>query len=198
MKLILTLIIAALTVLSANANNLSYKKLGLKDYDEIQKILTPHYEVVRTIKNSNDESLDSKAVEHLRQALLVILTRPNSDNMVSKLYPKAEKELRSLNAYHDTIASIASEAINTLQSKDIRTDSRTSALFILNNLLSEMKPRAKDSEDVIKVLYKIKDSKIEASKDIKRALRKRMMSTPLKPWKIAEKILKSVENQPNK
>lgn len=198
MKLILTLIIAALTVLSANANNLSYKKLGLKDYDEIQKILTPHYEVVRTIKNSNDESLDSKAVEHLRQALLVILTRPNSDNMVSKLYPKAEKELRSLNAYHDTIASITSEAINTLQSKDIRTDSRTSALFILNNLLSEMKPRAKDSEDVIKVLYKIKDSKIEASKDIKRALRKRMMSTPLKPWKIAEKILKSVENQPNK
>src|SRR5437868_1962308 len=90
----------------ASAHNYKYSDLVIRDYDEMSsqvqiRIRNAH----KKNKGGEDSSGDREAIEELRDAMKLIMSRPNSDNMVSKLTPDLRRELGQFSAFEDTLSS---------------------------------------------------------------------------------------------
>jgi hypothetical protein len=198
MKIWLCLFTAILSS-SAFAHNYKYSDLVIRDYDEMNKevqlrIRNAH----KANKDGDDSTGDSAAIEELRDALKLIFSRPNSDNMVSKLTPEVRRELSGFSAFEDTISSLAASAIGVIEDKNNTVSQRATAQFILDNLLSEIRPEAAGNEDLKRVVQRIADAKLKISDDVSRELRIRSMFKSENPSDVAAQILKSMPKKDKK
>lgn len=154
----------------------------------------------REIGNTEDEESvdDRQAIEYLRDAMKVILSRPNSDNMVAKLNPEIRRELSGYSSYEDTLSSIVSEAVDMLKNKKAVTTYRSTALFILENALSEIQPELSRNEDLRRIVERVRDAKLEVPKDVVNQLKLGGMFSSQNPSKQAAEILKKAEPEKKK
>ncbi len=149
----------------------------------------------KILKGSNPDAEvtpDQESVESLRQGLLLVLSRPNQDNMLAKLMPEIRKELNGLNAFEDSIDSLAQEALDGLNNTKLPVVVRSTYWFVLENILSEFKPEIRDKEDLKKTFVKIRDAKIEIPKDVKKDLKLRSMFKVESPSDRAKRILEAL------
>lgn len=200
MKTLICLFIAALTSTASAANhNYKYSDLVIRDYDEMSKevqirIRNAH----KANKNGEDSSGDRAAIEELRDALKLIFSRPNSDNMVSKLTPDVRRELSGFSAYEDTISSLTAEALGVAGDKNATESARSTALFQLDNILSEIRPEIGTNEDLRRIVQRIKDADVRIADDVIRARKMRSMFSTKNPSEYAEEILKKTPLQKDK
>src|SRR5476649_1745640 len=72
----------------ASAHNYKYSDLVIRDYDEMNSQVQLRIKKARQLTKPGEESADDHdAIEELRDAMKLVFSRPNSDNMVAKLMP---------------------------------------------------------------------------------------------------------------
>ncbi len=193
-------IIFSLTLLGLSTQNLwaqtyKYSDLMLKNYDEMSEEVQTRVQKAKEISSQDAESSDStdsdrEAVEALRDGLLLIFSRPDKDNMLGKILPDLRRELSNYRAYEDTLASILSEALAGVANSKLGVSTRSTYLFVLENLMGEMRSQIKDKPEYRQAFEQIRDAKIKLDKDVIRDRKLRSMFKTESPSKQAEEILK--------
>ena len=177
-----------LTSASARAGEYLYYKLQMKNYDQMQNAVNARVRLAEKIGDSDT----ARAKNVLQNALLLILSRPDSDDMVSELIPLVREPLRNLGAYNEEMSSIVDDAIVNVGDKHAKPATRTTSLFILKNVMSELRPEVSRNKKIKAIFEHIRDAKIKIPDAIKSDLfiRSSMKPGP-SPSDIAAKILKS-------
>ncbi len=189
----------AFNTTSQAAERFKYSELQIKDYDEMQIMVKARLKKSQKLFKESDPDAaeeaapDQGAVEELRTALLLILSRPNQDNMLAKLMPDVRKELSNVNAFEDSLSSLTAEAIGGLNNEKLPTVIRSTFLFVLENIISEFKPEARDKEEIRKVFEKIRDAKLKIPKDVRKDLKLRSMLKVESPSARAKHILENLD-----
>jgi hypothetical protein len=181
---------------AAFATNYKYNELAIKNYDEMNSEVQKRTKKARDVGATPDEENGDNraAIEELRDALKLVLSRPNSDNMVAKLTLDIRRDLTASNAYADTISSIVSEAVDQIKNDKAGVNQRATALFIVENALSEIRPEVKDAE-LRSIVQRVKDAKIKVAKDVIKDLKMGSMYTTPDPSKQAAEILKAADKK---
>ena len=120
--------------------NYKYSELMIKDYDEMLKMVQDMAAKAKHATSKEDNGGEGEAVEWYGRALKLIFSRPDSDNMVAKLVNEVRRDLQGFNAYEDSISGIADEALKNANDNELPTGIQSTALVILENILSEIRP----------------------------------------------------------
>lgn len=163
----------------------------IKDYDEMNKMVQILLKRARSVgSNTSDENVnDAEAVSHLREALKLIFTRPNSDNMVAKLAPEVRRELAGYNAVEKTLESLTNEGLAVVTADNIGVSQQASALFMLENLISEIRPEIKENPGMRAIVQKVADADVGISREVKKDMKLRGMFKAIDPSKLARDVL---------
>ena len=196
----LILIMTIVATPLSQAAQYKYNELVVKDYDEMASQVQKHLKSARKMGKKSDaaeeESDDSErqgAVEELREALKLIFSRPNSDNMVAKLTPEIRRELGGYNSYEKTIMSLTNEALGAVNSDQLNLISKATYLFMLENIISEIGPESQTNKDLRAALVKIKNSKVKISDEVKKERKLRSMYPEFNPSEEANKVLLKID-----
>jgi hypothetical protein len=169
-----------------SAGSYRYSELQMLTFDDMQGLVKKH---VQAAEKMGDEDTDGARIE-LREALQLIFSRPNTDNMVSQLIPTVRTPLRNLEAFESSVIEIADGAIEILKDKKAKAPEKATSHVVLANIMSEMKPDIKNSTAVADMFKKIRDSKLEVTNDVKNELRMRgSMKPPASPSEIARRVI---------
>ncbi len=184
-KLFLIVLFCTATPLLFGADYL-YSKLQMKSYDEMLNEVKAR--VQKAEKEGNDDADTAK--KRLKDALLLILSRPDRDNMVSQLMPTVRGPLKNLDAFEEIAREITDEAVSKIKLKSTAPDLKATCFIILENMMSELKPDAQTNAGIKSIFEKIRDAKIVVGSDVKNELRMRSsLKPPASPSEIATKIL---------
>ncbi len=172
------------TSVSASAGLMfNYSQLALKDLDQMSKI-------VREKVIESSKSGGSKAVP-LKEGLQAVFSRPNEDGMIEKVMSPLKNGLDELDAWEPSVRQLVKEAIGALQnSKAFKPVIQVTYVVFLENLISEMKPRAQ-MEFESSVLKQIQNANIVLTSQAKNERVLRMMKETRSPSEIAADVLKS-------
>ncbi|MCB9027207.1 MAG: hypothetical protein H6625_12870 [Bdellovibrionaceae bacterium] len=145
--------------------------------------------------NPPSENLDSpteydpsEAIDVLKEALRLIFSRPNKDNMVEKLLPPVRADLKSYDAYYDSLYDLVVEAVAGLNQK-IPVVYKSTYIFVLENIMSEFRPQLKTEKDIQKIFIYIRDSDVKVPDDVRLDRKLRSMFKSRNPSDTARSIL---------
>lgn len=160
----------------------NYSQLALRDLDQMNKMVN---DKVKEAKKSSS----GKAVP-LKEALQAVYSRPNDDDMIEKIVAPLRSNLDELGAWEKTISQLTDEAINALKNpRAFKPVVQVTYVIFLENLLAEIKPLLQKEGFERKIAERIRDAKIEVSKEAVNERRVRTMKTTSSPSELAEKIL---------
>ena len=175
-------------------------KLINQRLDAAQKIIdksTSSEDSLNQHTMKKDALADQQATEELRQALQIIFARPNRDNMVSKLIPDVRRQLKNFNSYDDTINSLLTEALQGVQSKTFSITDRSTYLFIIENIMDEIRPQVSRSSRYHKMYTDIKNAQLIIPEDVNKDRRKRMFKK-FNPSEVAKRRLAHIKRKKSK
>lgn len=160
----------------------NYSQLALMDLDQMNKLVS---DKVKEAK----KSASGKAVP-LKEALQAVYARPNDDEMIEKIVSPLRSNLDELESWEKTISQLTDEAINALKNpRAFKPVVQVTYVVFLENLLAEIKPHAKSDGFERKIAERIRDAKIDVSKEAVSERKLRMMKDTTSPSVIAESIL---------
>jgi hypothetical protein len=183
------------------AKNLLFTDLHNKDLDQMRSLIKPYIqkssEALEKQRSAIDEvevgRYEAEAVAALRQALKIIFSRPSKDNMTHKLIDEIQSRLTALNMYNISLMHLTRSAITVLSQKSLPKEYLATHVFILENLMSQIRPMVSYQKKYQEILIKIKDAKIEVPEKAIRMRRMRGMHKTVSPSLIAETILKKAK-----
>jgi hypothetical protein len=194
MKLLITSLIGLglLGTSIGRAENYKYRNLITYDYDEMRQQVQNRIKKAKSLANESGEASpsDAEAIETLRDALKLIFSRPDSDNMIAKIVPDIKRPLMGFSAYEDTLSSLVGEAIAVLKNDNTTVMQQSTALFIIENILREIKPEAERNEDYKNIFKKVADAKLDISHEVKLDRKLNAMFDTKNPSDEAKKVLK--------
>ncbi|MCB0390094.1 MAG: hypothetical protein KDD58_02330 [Bdellovibrionales bacterium] len=199
MKIILlTLCFLVSPIFQSEAKLYKYNELEIKSYDELSQLvkdLIQKAELVDVKNQKEAEAIDEMAnydttesIDYLKEALRLIFSRPNKDNMVEKLIPEVRSELISYSAYYDSIYDLVVEAVAGLNQK-IPVVYKSTYIFVLENVMSEFRPQLKTSDEVKKIFFYIRDSGASVPEDVRLDRKLRSMFKSQDPSDTAKAII---------
>ena len=189
------------------AHNYKYSDLIIKDYDEMNQQVQARIKKARKLLKSDskasptdtaEEEVNPDAIAELVDALKLIFSRPNTDNMVAKLTPDVRRELSNVTSYEEAIAGIAKEAIAGAQDKGGTVARRSTSLFMLENILSEIRPEVPNNEEFRTVVKTIADAKLKIDDDVANERKVRSMFKTRNPSEMASEILAALTSKKKK
>ncbi len=169
----------------AVANNYTYFDLQMKNFEEMRD------RVQARLKNAEKAATESTPAAQviLKDALRLILSRPNSDNMASKLVPSVKTLLKNLEIYDPTLTELAKETLQIAKNESGKPEARATALIALVNFMSEFKPEMNNNPVIKKIVEQIRDAEIEISDDVRAHMHLRSMLPPPSPSETAKLLL---------
>lgn len=193
-------IILSLTLLissSAFAKEYQYNELMTKDYDEMQSSVHKGIKAAKKValekqKEGDEDGGDQAAVAILRDTTQFVLSRPDKDFMVAKLMPLLRKELTNYGAFEDSITTISTQAIMNLKSDKAPISTKSTSVFILENLMSEIQPELDSKPEFKKIVEEIRDAKIEIPRAVRTDRKLTSMFKTSSPSETAKELLKKV------
>jgi hypothetical protein len=166
----------------------TYHQLTLKDLDQMSSL------VKNKIKESK-AAYSGKSVP-LKEALQSVFSRPNSDDMISKVMDQLRYQLDQEEAYEKVFEELIQEALNALtNTKNFKKDVQVTYAIFLENFISEFKPDLTAENFEMKMIKKIADSKIELTKDARKERQLRLMSEGSSPSELAKKVIQDYEKR---
>lgn len=180
--------------LQLHAAQFRYNELMIKDYDEMSQMVNGMLKKARSVgSNTSDDNVnDQEAIGQLREAVKLILSRPDSDNMVAKLIPEIRKELSGYNAFEDVLSGITAETIAVVKDEKAAPSAQATGIFVLENLIGLIKPEAVNNNDLRRILDRIRSGDIDVSDTVRKDMKLRGMFKSMSPSKTAKTILKSL------
>ena len=110
---------------------------------------------------------EPEAVSALRDAMRIVLSRPDQDGARSKLFNKVRQELNDMHAFDQALTDIVNEAIAGLKSSNVNIKFEETYLVIVDNFLSEVRPEVTTNTTFKTLVEKIRDSDLKASEKMK-------------------------------
>jgi hypothetical protein len=168
--------------------------LLIKNSDQVSEMIRLKIRKAQKIQSKQDESEDGEiqaepeALDNLRDAMRIALSRPDQDGARSNLYSRVRRELVDLNSLDLVLMELTEEAIAELRTQD---GPRRTATYIvlLENMMAELKPESMDNATFRKIFERIRDAKITITDKARVANLLRSMSVPVSPSTTAEKML---------
>jgi len=137
---------------------------------------------------------EKEKVNALREALKFVLSRPDRDDLSLKLLPKVRNPLIQIKMYDETLFLLATEALSTYKNEDLPVVYRATALFIMENLMAEARPKLQESTYMRRAVEKIRDADLEVNQDVQQFRSRNGLFKTRNPSKLAEAILKASKN----
>lgn len=177
-----------------------YTELQIKDYDQMsemvdEKIAQSKALAIQYQNEGQDEVGDQEAVAQLREALKLIFSRPNKDNMVGKLVANVRRELGNYNAFESTMNSVASEALTAVQNETLSVLDRATAVYVLENIMSEVRPSLPKNEDFRNLVKQVRDADLEVPEKVKAHRKLTSMDETPDLSKVAKLLLEHAEKE---
>lgn len=192
------LFFANLVVHTANAKvEYDASSLLLKNSDAVSEMIKKKIKAAQKLqaKQVDDEDGEIKpeteAVEALKDAMRIALSRPDQDGARSNLYGRVRRELMDLNSLEQVLGELVDESITEMRTQDGPRRTAT-YVVILENMMAELRPELAEYPEYRKLVEKIRDAKITISDKAKVQNLLRSMSVPISPSATAEKILKAI------
>jgi hypothetical protein len=174
--------------------NYKYNELMIKDYDEMLAMVQEMARKAHDATSKEDTGGEGEAVEWYGRSLKLVFSRPDSDNMVAKLVGEVRRDLQGFNAYEDTIAGIAEEAIRNASDSGLPVSVQSTALVILENIGGEIRPSVENGNaDMRRIMERIRDADLRISSDVKKDRRLRGMFLTKNPSDEARSLLKQID-----
>ena len=170
----------------------TYRDLMLRDYDEMFAMVRKHTKAAHKLVITSDSNPDWEhaAMRELIEAERIILSRPNSDNMVAKLTLEVRKQVGEFGSYHDILGAMTKEGIEAFDpNMRLPTVMKTTYLFLLENLMSELKPEIKDDPTQREFLERIRDANIKVPREVMGERKLQSMFSTDSPSEEANRIL---------
>ncbi len=169
--------------------------LLLKNSEQFNAIVLKKIKKAQDIQARQEQEVDEKgeifaepeAVSSLRDAMRIVLSRPDQDGARSKMFNKVRQELNDVHSLEPVLKDIVEEAIRSLKSANTNVKFEETYLVILENALGEMKPEVSTSPTFKMLIEKIRDADIKISDKMKSLSRNIAVNTT--PSKSAESIL---------
>ena len=163
----------------------NYSQLLLKDLDQMNEMVL---EKVEESKKS-----DSGKNVPLKEALQSVYARPNDDQMIDKVVAPLRTQLDELDEWEKTLSQLTDEAINALKNpKAFKPVVQVTYMIFLQNLLSEIKPYLKTNGFERKLAERVRNAKIEVTKEAANERSLRTMKKSTSPSELAGKSLNEV------
>ena len=179
--------------------NYKYNELLTKDYDEMFAMVQgmvkkAHHATGSGAKGDGRTGGDGEAVEHLGRALKLIYSRPDSDNMVTKLVGEVRRDLQGLNSYEDAIAGLVNEAIRVAKNTEGSIIGQSTALVELENIMADIRPEVQNGNAGLRrVVQTVRDADLSMSDEVKRDRRLRGMFKTKNPSEEARDLLRAID-----
>lgn len=179
------------------AKEYQYNELMTKDYDEMQAVVNKNIKAAKKValekqKEGDEDGGDQAAVAILRDTTQFVLSRPDKDFMVAKLMPLLRKELVNYGAFEDSLTTISTQAIMNLKSDKAPTSTKSTAVFVLENLMSEIQPELDSKPEFKKIVEEIRDAKIEVPRAVRTDRKLTSMFKTSSPSETAKELLKKL------
>ncbi len=187
--------VSLLYTTSTLAVSYNYTTLIFKDYPDLKPLVSNALRESRRFKYPQD---GDKAISPLKKSLKMILSRPDSDNLVSKLSPELIQDLESMDVFTNIVQDLISEGQEEVMNEALNPKVRATSLIMLNNLLLLIRPRTLDEIPLAESVCKLADKDLKIPKDI---LKNTELTTMLKegsPTNLAKKIMLWYAKQKNK
>jgi len=164
----------------------NYSQLTLKDLDQINEM------VVKKIKEYKKDG----SMQILKEAVQAVYSRPNDDSMVEKVIQPLRTELDENDQWEGAMDELVQEAIGALKNpKAFKPVVQNTYAIFLENVIGDFKPFAEKPGHERKVLEKIRDAKIEMSKEALNERKLRTMKNNKSPSEIAAQVLDTVARE---
>lgn len=170
---------------SVPSKEYTFKELSLYDYAQMDKL-------VRRTMGANTID-DNEREPKIRQALKIVLSRHNTDGKRTALFIGLQTQLPEP-FFISSLKTIAEGAIVILNDERQSNITRATAFLILENMLAEIQPHAKDFSDI---LVTIRDAKVEVNDSLRSYRRLEGMDTNQSPSELAANILKKSDHSEN-
>lgn len=168
--------------------------LLLKNSDQVSdmiKVKIKKAQALQAKQEDNDDGeiqAEPEALENLKDALRIALSRPDQDGARSNLYSRVRRELNDLNSLDQILAELTEESLSELRTQDGPRRTAT-YVVILENMMAEIKPEVRDNPAYMKIVERIRDAKITIGDKTKVQTLLRSMSIPVSPSATATKLL---------
>ena len=164
----------------------NYSQLALKDLDQMSKI-------VREKVNESNKTRGDKAIP-LKEGVQAVFSRPNEDDLIEKIVGPLKNSLDELDSWDSSVRQLVKEALGALKNpKAFKPVVQVTYVVFLENIISEMKPRAR-SEFERSILKQIQDAEVKLTSEAKHERVLRMMKETRSPSEIAKDVLQSLQN----
>lgn len=177
------------------AVNYNYTTLIFKDYPDLKPLVKNAVRESRRFKYPRD---GEKAVTPLKKSLKMILSRPDDDNLISKLSTELISDLENMDVFEDVIADLITEGREDIYNKALNPKVRATSLIMMNNLLLLIRPLTLENVKLAKSVCKLADDEIKIPKEV---LKNTELTTMLKepsPTNLAKKVMNWYAKQKNK
>lgn len=211
MKWILaTLIGLCFTSAFAQSSDQPYRftseKLRVMDGDVLKKHINRYLAEARKIRSetmvakegdSEEKETEGRAEarEYIKDALKIILSKPVIEGLETTYLETIRGELSDGDEYAKAMAQVTGEAVRIINDKSQPLKFQNTALTVLENALSELKPQLNSQESFKTIVQKIAEADISISDELKNYKELNSMDKTDSPSKVAKNLLKDLEKK---
>lgn len=187
--LLLSLPISAWTKIEFDSS-----KLVMKNADQISEFVREKIKKAQEIQarqeSSDDDFLaEPEAINELKQALRIVLARPDQDGTRANAFARIRRELVDLNVLDKVLGDVMSEAIAAIRSSSTSPGRVATYVVVLENLMAEIKPEINTNPFFKKLIVEIRDANLVIPEKVKTHEMIRAMNRPVSPSETAAKIV---------
>ncbi|QLY24798.1 hypothetical protein [Bdellovibrio sp. KM01] len=161
----------------------NYATLATKDLDQMNELVNE--------KIQESEQLHDEKYVPLKEALQAVFSRPDgTDDMIDKVVGPLRTKLDELDQWENALTILVDEAVDALKHpKGVKPVIQNTYAVFLENFVAESKPYAKSNGFERKLLEKIRDAKIEMTREAKNERSLRGMKVGDSPSDLAKRVL---------
>jgi hypothetical protein len=191
------LLLAALVIPSVGWTKVEYdsEQLRMKNAEQVNALVLKKIKKADEVQKKQEVDDDMgivaepEAIEYLQDATLIVLSRPDQDGTRANAFARLRRELTDLNSFDQVIKAVSKEAIGALKEKSTPVKEQATYIYVLENLMAELKPDLSSNQTYRKIVEEIRDADIELTDKVKSQQLLRAMNRPVSPSTTAEKIL---------
>jgi hypothetical protein len=188
MKKSLIFILATLVLSSVSFAGLlhQYPYLIHRDLDQMNAL----------VKKKVKEYKKDGSLQILKEAVQAVYSRPNDDGMgmIEKVIPPLRSELDEAEQWENVMDALVDEAIGASKNpKAFTTVVLNTYAYFLRNVIADYKPFVDKPGHERKIVEKIRDAKIELTKEQKNELSLRGIGNHKSPSEIAADVMSNVK-----
>ena len=169
-------------------------QLMMKTADQVAALVQLKIKKAQAIQakqedDDGDSVAEPEAVEQLKDAMRIVLGRPDQDGTRANAFSRLRRELIDLNALDDVLTGLTDESIVAIKSTSTKPVRAATYVVVLDNMMAEMKPEAKTNELFKKLIIQIRDANLKISPALKNEQLLHSMSETKSPSDTAAAIL---------